>query len=90
MKRHHFLTVLFLLFSLSLKLEGQSVQLSVESFPYMSQLPSNSVQRVYQDKEGFLWFGTLDGLCRYDGYSIRSFRSDMNNPNLLSNNDIQS
>lgn len=56
----------------------------------MRQLPSSSVQRVYQDKEGFLWFGTLDGLCRYDGYSIRSFRSDMYNPNLLTNNDIQS
>lgn len=54
----------------------------------MSQLPSNSVQRVFQDKEGYIWFGTLDGLCRYDGYSVRSFRSDMNNPFLLTNNDI--
>lgn len=90
MKRQHLLSALLLFFTLSINLAGETVQLSIESFPYMSQLPSNSVQRVYQDKEGFLWFGTLDGLCRYDGYSIRRFRSDMNNPNLLSNNDIQS
>ena len=75
---------------LSVKPAGKTLQMSIESFPYMRQLPSSSVQRVYQDREGFLWFGTLDGLCRYDGYSIRSFRSDMYNPNLLTNNDIQS
>ena len=64
------------------------LQISFEGFPYMSQLPSTSVQRLYQDNEGYMWFGTLDGLCRYDGYQVKSFRSDMNNPNLLTNNDI--
>lgn len=65
-----------------------SIQMAFESFPYMNQLPSNSVQRVFQDKEGYIWFGTLDGLCRYDAYHVTSFRSNMLNPNLLTDNDI--
>ena len=64
------------------------IQMAFESFPYMNQLPSNSVQRVFQDKDGYIWFGTLDGLCRYDAYHVTSFRSNMLNPNLLTNNDI--
>ncbi len=66
------------------------MQVSFEYFPYMDQLPSSSVRRVLQDSEGYMWFGTLDGVCRYDGYQVRTFRSDMHNPSLLTNNDIQS
>lgn len=65
-----------------------SQQISVNQLPIIDQLPSNSVQRVFQDNEGFLWFGTLDGLCRYDAYRIHVFRSDVNHPNLLTNNEI--
>jgi len=67
--------------------EGK-LQIAFESFPYMNQLPSNSVQRVFQDRDGYIWFGTLDGLCRYDAYHVTSFRSNMLNPSLLTNNDI--
>lgn len=35
-----------------------------------------------------MWLGTLDGVCRYDGYRLLSFRSDVNNPDLLTNNEI--
>lgn len=65
-----------------------SQQISVSQFPLMDLMPSNSVQRVYQDQDGFLWFGTLDGLCRYDAYRIHVFRSDFNHPELLTNNEI--
>lgn len=63
-------------------------QFSINPISLTEQLPSNSVQRVYQDSEGFMWFGTLDGLCRYDGYQLLTFRSDVKNPNLLTNNEI--
>lgn len=69
-------------------LAAQANQITVRPFPLIGQLPSNSVQRVYQDREGFMWFGTLDGLCRYDAYRMLVFRSDLNNPELLSNNEI--
>ncbi|WP_320019615.1 two-component regulator propeller domain-containing protein [Labilibaculum manganireducens] len=68
---------------------GQSQNnIRVNQLPILDQLPSNSVYRVFQDKEGYMWFGTQDGLCRYDGYRMKIFRSDLNNPNLLSSNQI--
>jgi signal transduction histidine kinase/ligand-binding sensor domain-containing protein/CheY-like chemotaxis protein len=36
-------------------------------------LPSNAVRAVIQDGFGFIWFGTDEGLCRYDGVRIRQF-----------------
>lgn len=63
-------------------------QIVVEPMPLSDRLPSNSVQRIFQDKEGFIWLGTLDGLCRYDAYNMLIFRSGINNSSLLTNNEI--
>ena len=49
-------------------------------------LPHATVLGAAQDLQGFMWFTTQDGLCRYDGYSFTTFRHDRNNPNSLSNN----
>ena len=37
-------------------------------------LPSNTVRNIVQDRQGFLWLGTDNGLCRYDGTQVRVFR----------------
>jgi signal transduction histidine kinase/ligand-binding sensor domain-containing protein len=37
-------------------------------------LSQSSVYSVYQDKKGFMWFGTADGLNRYDGQNIRIYK----------------
>jgi len=37
-------------------------------------LPSNAVRNIVQDEFGFIWFGTDNGLCRYDGTTIQPFR----------------
>ncbi|MBP7864674.1 MAG: hypothetical protein KA419_01895 [Acidobacteria bacterium] len=49
-------------------------------------LSQNSVTAMCQDRQGFLWFGTYDGLNRYDGYAFTVFRHDPRNPGSLSNN----
>lgn len=51
-------------------------------------LPSNNVLKLYQDKTGYIWIATRDGLCKYDGHIIRTYRSDLHTPNLLTNNNI--
>lgn len=33
-------------------------------------LPTNTVRSIVQDKDGFIWMGTDNGLCRYDGYNV--------------------
>ena len=37
-------------------------------------LSNNSVRCIFQDHNGFIWFGTYDGLNRYDGYDFKVFR----------------
>jgi len=36
-------------------------------------LPANSVFDIYQDRQGFMWFATGKGICRYDGLAFKKF-----------------
>jgi len=49
-------------------------------------LSQNTIHSIIQDKKGFMWFGTQDGLNRFDGYEFRIFRNDPSDKNSLSNN----
>ncbi|MCW8805338.1 MAG: response regulator [Ignavibacteriaceae bacterium] len=51
-------------------------------------LSNNIVNSVIQDKYGFMWFATEDGLNRYDGYGYKIFRRDPEDPNSISDNSI--
>ncbi|MFL5762430.1 MAG: two-component regulator propeller domain-containing protein [Bacteroidia bacterium] len=46
------------------------------------------VNCVLQDSRGFMWFGTQDGLNKYDGYNITVFKNNQLDSNTLSNNFI--
>ncbi|MBA3469523.1 MAG: response regulator [Herpetosiphonaceae bacterium] len=49
-------------------------------------LPSNEVTAVLQTRRGFIWFGTREGLARYDGYRFITYNHDPANPQSLSSN----
>jgi ligand-binding sensor domain-containing protein len=51
-------------------------------------LSQSVVTCILQDDNGFMWFGTQDGLNRYDGYSFNVFRSDPKDPESLKDNFI--
>jgi ligand-binding sensor domain-containing protein/signal transduction histidine kinase len=51
-------------------------------------LSSDKVNSIIQDSKGFMWFGTSDGLNRYDGYDFRTFKYDPNDENSLSSNSV--
>ncbi|MEO0732531.1 MAG: two-component regulator propeller domain-containing protein, partial [Bacteroidota bacterium] len=51
-------------------------------------LSQNSVIAIAQDGKGFLWYGTRDGLNRYDGRQFRVYRRQKNNPKSLTFNNI--
>ncbi len=52
-------------------------------------LSNNSVNDIIQDRTGFIWFATDDGLNRFDGYEFRIFRNNPSDSNSLSDNLIQ-
>jgi signal transduction histidine kinase/ligand-binding sensor domain-containing protein len=39
-------------------------------------LSNNEITCIFQDRDGFMWFGTADGLNKYDGYTMTVYRSD--------------
>ncbi len=51
-------------------------------------LSQNAGLSLLQDRQGYLWIGTQDGLNRYDGYNLTQFRHDPENPASLGHNGI--
>ncbi len=47
-------------------------------------LSQSTVHSMVQDSQGFMWFGTEDGLNRFDGYGFKIYRPDSADPNSLS------
>lgn len=54
----------------------------IQHFSVDDGLSQSIVQRIIQDKKGFIWFGTWNGLDRYDGYTFRNYKesADGNSP----------
>ena len=74
--------LLALVLTLCILIDGRGAN----DFPYRhigmeDGLPSNAVRNIVQDKYGYLWFGTDNGLCRYDGIKVHTYRIAENNSN---------
>lgn len=52
-------------------------------------LSNSTIECIFQDSRGFLWFGTRDGLNRYDGYQLTIFRYDQKIAGSISDNYIK-
>ncbi|HKH59556.1 MAG TPA: two-component regulator propeller domain-containing protein [Flavitalea sp.] len=62
------------------------------SFKHISNeegLSNSTIECILQDKKGFMWFGTRDGLNRYDGYQMTVYRYDPRDTNTISDNYIR-
>src|SRR3982751_4762435 len=51
-------------------------------------LSQSNVMCILQDSRGFMWFGTRDGLNKYDGYKFTVYKNDSKDTNSISNNFI--
>lgn len=51
-------------------------------------LSNNAVLCSLMDKNGFMWFGTIDGLNRFDGYTFKIFRKDSSKTGSIGDNTI--
>ncbi len=65
---------------------AQSFQPKFHRLGTADGLSQGYITCIFQDSRGFMWFGTQDGLNRYDGYNFRIFKHDPVNPSSLSEN----
>ena len=79
---------LLLIFKITHKGNSQNESLRFEHLGVKEGLSNETVTTILQSREGFLWFGTFDGLFKYDGYSFTKYQLDPFNPNSLSQNFI--
>jgi len=79
--------VFFLLFFISSTFFAQQYN-SFKKFPIDNPLSYKSVQTITQDKDGFIWLGSQEGLHCFDGYQFLSFHHDSSDLNSLSSDVI--
>ncbi len=70
---------LMLVWILPVSSQQQFANLYFEHLNNLNGLSNNRVNSIIQDKQGYLWIGTLDGLNRFDGYSFKVFKSNPRN-----------
>ncbi|WP_071120923.1 ligand-binding sensor domain-containing protein [Romboutsia timonensis] len=51
-------------------------------------LSQGTVETIIQDDQGYIWLGTNDGLCRYNGYEFKIYKHDEELENSITNNYI--
>lgn len=65
-------------------------RITSEIFKIEKGLSVNSINCILQDSQGYMWFGTWDGLNKYDGYTFKVYRSNyLEEDNQLTNQTIQ-
>ncbi|MBL8149162.1 MAG: GAF domain-containing protein, partial [Blastocatellia bacterium] len=87
-----FFLLLFLVFSQSVKAQQPFPDDKVFTFTNISikqGLSHNTVTSLLQDRKGYIWCATLDGLNRYDGYEFKVYRNEIGVNTSLSDNNIR-
>lgn len=93
----YIIPVIFFVTLLSQSIRAQEIQtknntpnnqIKIEHVSNDLGISTNLVYSIYQDSKGFMWFGTMFGLVRYDGANYKTYRHDPSDTNSLSNDDI--
>jgi ligand-binding sensor domain-containing protein/signal transduction histidine kinase len=85
--KKNFIAILVVLSSL-LTAGEKGFEFRVESLSFEEGISHNMVYSILQDKYGFMWFGTMYGLIRYDGFSYKKYKHDPADSTTLTNDDI--
>lgn len=70
-------------------LSSQTQQFRFNRITVENGLSSNVIRCIVQDRFGFIWIGTIDGLNRYDGVSVKVYRSEKDDSTSLRGNEIE-
>lgn len=80
--------LLLIQFALLSSVKSQQLEHSIRHLSVSDGLSQSSVIDIAQDKNGFIWFGTRDGLNKYDGHKFTVYNRKDNDTTSISNNDI--
>ncbi len=83
-----FLLIIFLGMAPPL-LFAQRINLEFDHITLKEGLSQSHVYCILQDRLGFLWFGTQDGLNRYDGYQFKIYKKSPEDTNTISANNMR-
>ena len=87
MDMNRYLLLILAVFLTSLQLSSQT--LYFDRLDIKDGLSQNTVNAIIQDSRGFMWFGTKDGLNRYDGTHFKVFKHSMYDDSGLGNNHVR-
>ena len=80
------IAALFLFLTLSSSGTGVVNNLNFDFFSQEHGLSNNQIHCILQDKQGWMWFGTSQGVCRFDGYKFTVFKNDPDDSTSLKGN----
>ena len=81
--------ILLLILSLiCMVIEGQNFP--YRHLPPITIAPTEEASCMFFDKEGMMWVGTNAGVKSYDGYHVRTYKTNAYQPGILPNNTIRS
>ena len=80
----YFSILLFLVIGLSSAVKANNIKL--EELSTREGLSNGNINWITQDRQGYLWISTVDGLNKYDGYSFTNYRFDPDDPYSISAN----
>lgn len=85
-----YVLVLYLLFSLAVKSQSNLLSLNtgIQFYTIPKNFEYNGVLCIYKDYLGYMWFGTTDGLIRYDGINLYLYEHDPSDSTSISHNSI--
>jgi ligand-binding sensor domain-containing protein len=81
--------VVLIVFLLPFSVKGQQ-NFSFEHFLVEDGLPHNTISQIIQDKKGFIWLVTFNGLSKYDGYTFHNYKTQSSDKVLMKSNRINS
>ena len=84
----YFVLFIIIIFGLKQECFAQRDDLRFEHLGIEEGLSGETISPIMQDSKGYIWFGTWDGLNKYDGYTFTKYRFDPFDPNSVSQNFI--
>jgi signal transduction histidine kinase/ligand-binding sensor domain-containing protein len=82
------ITTLMILQLMSATIESKARDIEVEYISISDGVVSPTVNDVIQDRYGFIWIGTTNGVQKFDGYKFETFKNVSGNPKSLQSNEV--